>query len=375
MMNIPLRITSAKYKMNKIANSVNTKFKTINKTRASYPAKYYLALHSTDHQKWRERWEVMIVSKRDNYSHLKFDEFPISEPNDRGKFFMVDNVDSEHKQNILRTAKSTDIEQSDVWILPGTFGTSREGMLITLQEMSHYLSDVSHKFLNGARYSNPLLFCSDLAGQDRYKEAMGYLDNPNEYFSKSAERFVRKYLISRVIKGQKTTFITYSIGGKELVLIENALRYLLINEYGYDDNAVQGMFKNIYALCIGHAPEINLNSTVRFSKYIILSASDQCAMIAKSLYTAIYHHKICQRPFSIFRFNDVETVFFLGHQSAVAVLNNKLNHDGHRLPHYLESTIRHLPNSFFTYLQIAIFRNNMLCAMCTRHYHDIRFSK
>ena len=45
---------------------------------SSYPAKYFLTLKSTDHNKWKERWECMLWEPKENYSHHPhFDPFTL----------------------------------------------------------------------------------------------------------------------------------------------------------------------------------------------------------------------------------------------------------------------------------------------------------
>ena len=53
-----------------------------------------------------------------------------------------------------------------------------------------------------------------------------------------------------------------------------------------------------------------------------------------------------------------EILIFLGHQSSVEILDGKLNHDGHRLPHYLKAVNKNMPHTIFRYLHSLLFNNN-----------------
>ncbi len=48
----------------------------------------------------------------------------------------------------------------------------------------------------------------------------------------------------------------------------------------------------------------------------------------------------------------------MGHQSSVEILDGKLNHDGHRLPHYLKAMNNNVPQVIFKYLHSLVFDNN-----------------
>lgn len=186
-----------------------------------------------------------------------------------------------------------------------------------------------------------------------------YHNDPEKYYSKSIERFVRKYLLPRMLKEEKLFFITYSVGGKELAMMENAARHILIEEYGYPSQMVEKLFNTVAALCIGYAPDINHLTELSFKKIILLSASDQGLLISKSLYDKIYTHQICNRPFSVFNLSKNEVLLFLGHQSSIVLLDGKLNHDGHRFPHYLEAMDKVIPNSIFNYLHYLMYENEL----------------
>ncbi len=141
-------------------------------------------------------------------------------------------------------------------------------------------------------------------------------------------------------------------------MIENAARRILFNEYDYSIEIVEKLFSNITAVCVGYATDVNNLPDLRFKKIVLLSASDQGLFIPKSLYFKIYRPIICNRPFTAFKVDEYETLIFLGHQSSVEILDGKLNHDGHRLPHYLKAVNKNVPHTVFRYLHSLIFNNN-----------------
>lgn len=325
---------------------------TINSTQKPvvYPAKYYLNLKSSDFNKWKERWECMLWEQKDEYSHLPFEDFPESELADRGKFF---KLDEDGGDSLLR-ASEEDIDESPIWVIPGALSTSRYGMLSTLQDVKTFFSSSSCNYWNG----RGVIFCPFSSGKQRYIEAIKYNSNPHNYYTAKIENFARKYVIPRIIKEKKVSFITYSIGGKELAIIENAVRDILVNEYHYSTNTVKKLFQTVTAFCIGYAPDIKYLPRLRFNKVVLLSASDQGLFIPKSLYFKIYTPIVCNRPFTAFKIDKHETLIFLGHKASVEVLNGKLNHDGHRFPHYLRAMSNNIPQTIFKYLHSLIFDNN-----------------
>ena len=316
-----------------------------------YPAQYYLTLKSTDFNKWKERWECMLwENPKDEYSHLPFENFPESEINDRGQFFKLNESDL---HNPIK-ASEEEIEEANIWVLPGALSTSRHGMSSTLEYIKTFFCDNNCHFWHG----NSLIFCPYSTGEKRYEEAIVYNHNPKEYYSSKIEKFVRKYFIPRLIRERKLAFITYSVGSKELAMIENAARQILFNEYDYSIEIVEKLFSNITAVCVGYATDINNLPDLRFRKIVLLSASDLGLFIPKSLYFKIYRPIICNRPFTAFKVDEHETLIFLGHQSSVEILDGKLNHDGHRLPHYLKAVNKNVPHTIFKYLHSLIFNNN-----------------
>lgn len=315
-----------------------------------YPEKCYLNLKSSDFNRWKKIWEHMLWESKDEYSHLQFSDFSGSDLDDRGRFFKLNDDDSYN----LFTVSEKDIDDFSVWVLPGVLSTSRNDMSTTLQDINSFFADSG--YCSWVRKS--LIFCPYSSGQQRYIEAMEYSDNPQEYYSTKIEKFVRKYLISRMIREKKLSFITYSVGGKELAMIENAARYILKNEYNYPINIVEKLFEAVTALCIGYAPDIKNLPELRFNKIVVLSASDQGLFVPKSLYYKIYRPIICNRPFTVFKIDRYETLIFLGHQASVEVLGGKLNHDGHRFPHYLKAMNNNIPKTIFKYLCSLIANNN-----------------
>ena len=84
---------------------------------ADYPAKYFITLKSTDHEVWRKRWNIMKWEIKESYSHMKFDDFALSNFEDRGNFFKLE-------QNILKKVSKEEILNSKIWIFPGALSTS-----------------------------------------------------------------------------------------------------------------------------------------------------------------------------------------------------------------------------------------------------------
>lgn len=317
---------------------------------SSYPAKYFLSLKSTDHNKWKERWECMLWEPKENYSHLPFDDFPVSDINDRGKFFKLNDNDLHNP--IKATEK--EIEDSSIWVIPGALSTSKYGMSLTLQDIKKTFNQINPDIW----HDKAMIFCPYSTGETRYKEAMEYNNNKKEYYSFSIEKFTRKYFIPKLIQEKKLSFITYSVGGKELAMIENAARHILLNEYHYPISLVKKLFQAVSAFSIGYATDVDQLPELSFRKITLLSASDQGLFIPKSLYKKIYTKVICNRPFTAFQIDQYETLVFLGHQSSLEILNGKLNHDGHRLSHYLKAMLKNTPNTIFKYLHSCVFGDN-----------------
>jgi hypothetical protein len=315
-----------------------------------YPAKYNLTLKSEDFNKWKDRWESMIWEPKDEYSHLSFEDSNESEVADRGKFFELNDLDLDSPFK----ASEKDIEEANIWVLPGSLSTTRYDMSLTLHDIKTFFCENNCNTL----HEKALIFCPYSSGKLRYFEAIEYNANPQEYYSHKIEKFVRKYFLPRLIREKKLAFIAYDIGCKEMAMIENATRHILSNEYKYSNEIVEKLFRTVTAVCVGDANDINNLPDLRFKKVVLLSASDQGLFIPKSLYYKIYNAVVCNRPFTAFKVDKHETLIFLGHQSSVELLEGRLNHDGHKLPHYLKAMNQNLPITIFNYLHSLIFKNN-----------------
>lgn len=319
-----------------------------------YPAKYFLSLKSSDHDKWKERWECMLWELKDSYAHLPFDSFPISDPSDRGKFFRLVGCDDD--KNVEKMSV-TEVDNSSMWVFPGALGTSRHQIKNVLLDVNKALSKIKKD--SQIDLAEPIIFCPHDTGEERYKEAMYYGKDKGNYYSAAVEKLVRTYLLPRIINEKTTIILTHSVGGREVSMAENVARYILREEYAYSESLIEQLFQNITAVCIGHASDIEGLPKPRFKKISVLSASDQGLLIPRSLYRRIYTPAFCNRPFSLFNIDKYESIFFYGHQSSVEVLDNKINLDGHRLAHYFQTIINFTPLSVYNCFLKSMFSNNI----------------
>lgn len=313
-----------------------------NKYNNNYYPKYYLALKSQDHEKWKDKWQSMLWGLKAKYSHIDWDAFPNVSPEDSGKFFRATS-----NNHLLVKATESEIINSKVWFLPGTVTAGRDFMLRDLKFVLEGLRD-------SVSQSQTLIFASYISNKQRYAEAMHYGLNVKNYFSYSIEKFVREYFIPRILKNPSLIFITHSVGGKEIFMIENAARVILINEYKFTIEKVKKIFKCVKAILFGNAPNICRKNSISFGKIIILSASDQGLLIPGKLYDILYKKKNTEKKYTIIHYDTNELIVFLGHDSSIESFNNQINGDGHRLPHYIES-IKRLPQPVFSMLKEYIF--------------------
>lgn len=313
-------------------------------SQTNYPPKYYLALKSSDSTIWQEKWQTMFWEIKDRYNHIKFEKFPESLENDRGKLFKL-------YQDSIKVASNNNIEKANILILPGTVTSHRSFMHRDFRVIKQYLDIVSKKSNLTNNSFNPLMFCSYTTNYNRYQEAIlhdTYKTLDRQYFSPSIQKFTYNYVIPKLLNSQKFVLLAHSVGGKEVYMVENAAKRILSKDYKFSQKEITKIFDNVRAVLYGYAPNISKPSE-GFKKLIVLSSSDQGILIPRSLHSSIYKEKYCKKDFSILKFKNNEDILFLGHSSSLEVFDNQFNRDGHRLPHYLHS-VEHLPGEVQDYL-------------------------
>jgi hypothetical protein len=237
---------------NKIYNDLNYYTKTNSMKNynedinTDYPAKYFIALKSTDHEVWKKRWNIMKWEIKQNYYHMKFDDFALSNFEDRGNLFRLE-------QNNLHRASKEEILNSKIWIFPGALSTSAPMLKNTLSDFHEFFSNCEYTKDNTDMLQKSLIICPYSTGKERFKHAMNFGLKPKTYFSSAIQKLTEKYFIPRMISGRKTVLISHSVGGREISMIENCAYDILKNKYDYNYDQIKEFFSIFQCICFGHA--------------------------------------------------------------------------------------------------------------------------
>ena len=129
--------------------------------------------------------------------------------------------------------------------------------------------------------------------EERYEAAEKY-SMDSTYYPEYIKDRVKKFLIPKFIDidEEKTIFdfpqsialLSFSMGGREVMMMENALYDILTNEYSLSSDLVNRLMKNVKAVCIGYAPQLNVFKDEGFNKIIIFSKEDRAVLLPNDFY-------------------------------------------------------------------------------------------
>ncbi|MFN7039318.1 MAG: hypothetical protein ACK4OM_07130 [Alphaproteobacteria bacterium] len=196
---------------------------------------------------------------------------------------------------------------------------------------------------------------------ERYKHLLNYSLNPNytpEYILKFVENHILPIINDKInFKNPDhiLTLFSFSAGGREIMMIENALyKIFKTNEYNLNEEEIERIFSKINVVSIGYACKFTYNTNPKFRKIIIYAIEDSGVLLPQFLtvnYLDKYINIISSEPYTIFS-NDLgnqkenEFLIVLGKNTIPKYLNGKKpNEKGHALPNYIYAIQDFIPSS------------------------------
>jgi hypothetical protein len=197
---------------------------------------------------------------------------------------------------------------------------------------------------------NAAIYYPALEEEPRYDQAISYSLNPH-YISEEFNNFTKDILIPSIIKSINSdnpyliTLFSYSLGGREIMMIENSLRHILTNEHNFSPSQVKDWFSLIQAVCVGFVVNLSSLPSPRFRKIIIYGIEDLGVLRPKSFYNIVeagldtildnyYSHT---EPNTIDESNYYEKFIILGRNVLDKEINGKENVKRHSFPGYIKA--------------------------------------
>jgi hypothetical protein len=253
----------------------------------------------------------ILFKKYEEYGNLikpleemrKFEEEMIFDPRKKSHVVLIDSIDSEVEDrgklltldpdNKMRHASEEEILEANVFAIGGIDFDNRKFLSSLLNAVN--------KLKNLTPDPNPLWYCKPLAlhpyvsKQERYEAAVKYnLDKG--YYHNYAKEFVDSVILPRLIDPhtgvvkppeRDITFFSYSVGGRDIMMFENALKVsLLKNKVSKEE--IFNIFAKIKSISIGFAVDIeSLDVGLQFTKIIVFNEGDAAVLIPEKTYNLI----------------------------------------------------------------------------------------
>lgn len=189
--------------------------------------------------------------------------------------------------------------------------------------------------------------------KERFEAAIEY--NKNKlYYPSYAEKLTRELVLPRFLndKGELAepkmplSFYSFSVGAREIMMVENALRHIFKTEHSCSDNDVSDLFTYLHANCVAYALDFDNLPEPRFSKNIVFSVDDWGVLYPKSLVDKVLTRGIpgiekapnACIPIPGSKLSGATNLIILKHyQVPLFTKDRKLSPvNSHSLPHYME---------------------------------------
>ena len=192
----------------------------------------------------------------------------------------------------LHIASEEEILNANVLAIGGIdFNTPRH--LSALIKASRILaSECSNK---DTSFHQTIAVMPEVSKEERYEAAKLYYQD-SSFYPLYIKNRVEKFLIPKIILDEDTvlnipksiSLFSFSLGGREIMMMENALYDVLLKQYSIDPDTINTLMRNISAVCLGFAPKLNiLEKNSGFNKIIIFSAKDRAVLLPKDFYQKI----------------------------------------------------------------------------------------
>lgn len=225
----------------------------------------------------------------------------------RGKFFIRAEKTFSNDKALLRIATENEIIDSKI-IAIGGLGFDSPRHISALLKATKNIANINK--YNENQSAKVVAIMPEVEPEVRYAAAENYSVNSDYYPSYILDR-VRQFLLPKIIQDdtilavpQTTAIFTFSMGGREAGMMENALKYVLKDELNLDPSLSDRFMKNIISINIGYAPTISSITKKGFNKIAIFSTHDRAVLLPKDLYEQVLiKPEILDRKLSVIDFS------------------------------------------------------------------------
>lgn len=189
--------------------------------------------------------------------------------------------------------------------------------------------------------------------QVRYDAAMQYSFN-SKYFPQYIVKMIEDHILPKInyedtmfMPATQITFFSYSLGGREVMMIENALKFML-PIYGLNQTMTKIILSNFKAVCLAYAADYeHINTESGFAKLIMHAVEDSGVLKPKNLVSSITSHDVVKKDFSILKMVNQDNIesflMYLGYGSLPHLHKEGSFSSSHALPLYVEAIKKTLP--------------------------------
>lgn len=226
----------------------------------------------------------------------------------KGKFFIREEKKLSNDKALLRIATESEIIDSKI-ITIGGLGFDSLRHISALLKATKNMANINQ--YNETQHSKVVAIMPEVEPQARYAAAEIYSVNPSYYPSYILDR-VKQFLLPKILQDdtifavpQTTAIFTFSMGGREAGMMENALKHVLEDELNLDQSLIESLMKNIISINIGYAPTIPSITKKGFNKIAIFSTHDRAVLLPKDLYEQVLiKPEILDRKLSVIDFSE-----------------------------------------------------------------------
>ncbi len=191
----------------------------------------------------------------------------------------------------LRLATKDDIKQADIIAIGGLdFDTPRH-----LSALSRGAYNLASFTKDGSHNEKTILALQpEVDRGTRYRAAERYNED-KEYYPNYIEDRVKRYVFPKLINFQmdslnheRFALFSHSIGGREIMMMENAIQGVAKKEYGLNSEEIKQLLSNIKAVCTGCAlkPEDLIDNKI--AKIIIFLLEDRLPLLPQELVDQLF---------------------------------------------------------------------------------------
>lgn len=196
----------------------------------------------------------------------------------------------------------------------------------------------------------------EVSREARYEAADEYSQN-SFYYPPYIEDRVRKFLIPKFVDEEDNTILnirssislfSFSIGGRESMMMENALWDIFYKEYGLSNSLAQNLMSNVTMISLGYAPGLEIFRPGGFNKVACFSVNDRGVLLPEDFYDSILtkesvlENKISIKAISKTHSDTFKRIITFGNRLVTA--NSSWDDYDHTKNAYLEC-IKHLPDN------------------------------